>query len=536
MEFDDNDDVLGDFLSHHGNVGAEATLADGTEIDGWRITGFIGRGGSSEVYCVQHRQTGLPAAMKILHRTEPRHIDRFAREVHFLEEFARPSTPANPSSSVGSRVPCDRHFPRFFAKGIHDDRPYVVMELLDPLPLPYGERDIARFLCAVAEEIEHLHIAGFVHRDIKPSNILWRLAGSSASRDCKRPAVPVIIDFGLLKKITFEPLRPNDDLSIVDGKAVGVGTPRYAAPEQFAGGEATPATDIHALGRLAYECFDGHPPAAWSRIIRRATSSIPGERYQTAGDFIRAVRRRHWMRNIMTSLFGVALTASLYVLWDFYGGREKVEWFMLGENVTTNIVREVFHHQTLTTNEFAMAGLEEKQRFVTPQRHYQSETNAIAARIINLNHATRSFTNPVSLNPNREYWIVGPGTLDVTLENSQGAVVRLVKCTLVNRTGRPLKEAGIRYILYKGAKLDFPEVARSVDHEREFLLMNTAAFPNDNTAVYAGLLFGKDFATVTYKKTIEDHLEEFRLEQVLRENRRKMMRDDRDTGLIRLNQ
>ena len=238
----------------------------------------------------------------------------------------------------------------------------------------------------------------------------------------------------------------------------------------------------------------------------------------------------------MTSLFGVALTASLYVLWGFYGGREKIEWFMLGENVTTNIVREVFHHQTLTTNEFAVTGLKEKQRFVTPQRHYQSETNAIAARIINLNHATRSFTNPVSLNPNREYWIVGPGTLDVTFEDSQGAVVRLVKCTLVNRTGRPLKEAGIRYILYKGAKLDFPEVARSVDEEREFLLMNTAAFPNDNTAVYAGLLFGKDFATVTYKKTIEDHLEEFRLEQVLRENRRKMMQDDRDAGQIRLNQ
>ena len=41
------------------------------------------------------------------------------------------------------------------------------------------------------------------------------------------------------------------------GMAVGVGTSRYAAPEQFIGGEISPAADIHALGMLINECFKG---------------------------------------------------------------------------------------------------------------------------------------------------------------------------------------------------------------------------------------------------------------------------------------
>jgi hypothetical protein len=84
-----------------------------------------------------------------------------------------------------------------------------------------------------------------------------------------------------------------ESLSVVDGQAVGVGTPGYAAPEQFAGGPATPATDVHALGMLAEKCFDGNPPEAWDPIIRKATSSLPRLRYATVEEFLEAVEHRH---------------------------------------------------------------------------------------------------------------------------------------------------------------------------------------------------------------------------------------------------
>ena len=148
MKIDDDDNALGDFLARHGNVGAEAAFADGTEIGEWHITGFIGRGGSSEVYCVRNGATGDPAALKILHRTESQHIDRFAREVRFLESNA------------------STHFPRCYGKGTFAGRPYVVMELLEPLPLPRGERAVARFFCCVAEGVSVLHARGLDRKSV----------------------------------------------------------------------------------------------------------------------------------------------------------------------------------------------------------------------------------------------------------------------------------------------------------------------------------------------------------------------------------
>lgn len=78
----------------------------------------------------------------------------------------------------------------------------------------------------------------------------------------------------------------------------GVGTPGYGAPEQMERGEASFATDIHALGVLADRCFNGKPPPAWMRIIRQATSSIPTLRYLSVAMFARAIRWRNLWRNV----------------------------------------------------------------------------------------------------------------------------------------------------------------------------------------------------------------------------------------------
>ena len=134
----------------------------------------------------------------------------------------------------------------------------------------------------------------------------------------------MIVDLGLAKSVDV-PLVP-DGVSIVDGKAVGVGTPEYAAPEQFTGGDITPAADVHALGVLAEKLLgDQTRLRKWRsgilsasplrRIIRRATSSIASERYQSVDAFAAAIRRRHWLRNGF-----VCLMAALFVV---------VSWWMV---------------------------------------------------------------------------------------------------------------------------------------------------------------------------------------------------------------
>ena len=276
-------DALEDFLEHHEPIAGSASLATGTILSGWRIVAFLGRGGSAEVYRVVHLSLPLQGALKILIRNEASHIERFKRETLLLADL--------------------RHlaFPRFFGSGEIDGRPYIIMELLEPMDLPRKDGAVAVFLTAVAEGVKALHAKGIIHRDLKPQNIMRRADGS-----------PVIIDLGLAKKYSpLTRLKMPPTLSVVDGKRVGLGTPRYAAPEQFSGGEISPAADIHALGMLADECFDGKAPLCWMRIIRRCSSSIPFLRYQSADDFIRAVRRRHWLRNLLWS--GLVLVALVLV-------------------------------------------------------------------------------------------------------------------------------------------------------------------------------------------------------------------------------
>ena len=261
---------------------ASGTFAAGTIFGEWRITAFIAKGGTAEVYCAEHAVLGTPAAVKVLSGplTDSRKA-RFLREAKLLAEL---------KSSA---------FPAFHGYGEANGRPYIAEELLEPGDLPTGDRQRAKYLLALCDGLKALHAKGVVHRDLKPANILFRKTGE-----------PVIVDLGLAKSVDV-PLVP-DGVSIVDGKAVGVGTPEYAAPEQFTGGDITPASDVHALGVLAEKLLKRGSgvlaASCWRRIIRRATSSIASERYQSVDAFAAAIRRRHWLRNAAAAcLVGLSL-------------------------------------------------------------------------------------------------------------------------------------------------------------------------------------------------------------------------------------
>ena len=291
--FDDGDALLEAYLAESG----EADLGeappprlwdDGREVGDWTVTGFLARGGNAEVYCAKHRRLGTRAALKVLWRDGAGPRVRFDRETRFLMENRLPS------------------FPAFCGAGEEEGRPWVAMELLDECPLPETDSAVARYLEDVGRAVAALHARGWLHRDLKPRNILRRADGHA-----------VLADFGLLKAIgedvtAVEPDSP----SVVAGREVGVGTPGYSAPEQFTGTGATVAADVYALGMLAEECFGGHPPRPWERIIRRATAALPRQRYADVAAMLRAIRRRHWPRNAAAAiLLSVSLAILLALCW-----------------------------------------------------------------------------------------------------------------------------------------------------------------------------------------------------------------------------
>lgn len=90
--------------------------------------------------------------------------------------------------------------------------------------------------------LQTVHEAGIVHRDVKPANILFREDGT-----------PVVADFGISKSIKASMSRISQDATIS-------GTPAYMAPEAIRGEGVSPATDLYAMGCMAYELLTGHTP------------------------------------------------------------------------------------------------------------------------------------------------------------------------------------------------------------------------------------------------------------------------------------
>jgi tetratricopeptide (TPR) repeat protein len=133
--------------------------------------------------------------------------------------------------------------------GMWNGRQYIAMEYVKGQPLDEWRRtadgrarrprEILEVMAAVARGLEAAHVAGIVHRDVKPRNVLVA-AGRVA-----------VTDFG----ISVRDQSP-------DAALAAAGTPLYMAPEQFAGGPVTPATDVFGFCVTLYELLYGQHPFA----------------------------------------------------------------------------------------------------------------------------------------------------------------------------------------------------------------------------------------------------------------------------------
>src|SRR6187399_2813545 len=190
----------------------------------YRMVGLLGRGGMGEVYRADDLKLGQPVALKFLPEeldSDPARLTQLHSEVRMARQVSHPNV-------------C-----RVYDVGEYDGHTFLSMEYVDGEDLASLIRRIGRFpedravelarqLCA---GLAAAHDRGVVHRDLKPANIM--LDGSGKIR---------ITDFGLAGAA---------------GEILRAGTPAYMAPEQLAGGEVTPRSDIYALGLVLYEMFTG---------------------------------------------------------------------------------------------------------------------------------------------------------------------------------------------------------------------------------------------------------------------------------------
>jgi formylglycine-generating enzyme required for sulfatase activity/dienelactone hydrolase len=199
----------------------------------------LGRGGMGIVYEADDARLGRKVAVKVLH-AGPDTADRKRR---FAQEAKAASALNHPNIVTIHDI------------DVHDDVDFIVMELLDGVPLSRAAHEgplpldrVIDYAIQIASALAASHAANIVHRDLKPANVM--VTGGDRIK---------VLDFGL-SKWTVAPV--SDDAATataVPHTQAGaiVGTTGYMSPEQALGRPVDTRSDVFSFGVVLYELLAG---------------------------------------------------------------------------------------------------------------------------------------------------------------------------------------------------------------------------------------------------------------------------------------
>lgn len=204
-------------------------LEASTRIAHYCLQRRIARGGMSHVYLAQDIFTEQLVALKLVDKNQSEHCERLQREIRALSDLTH------------------NHILPTLDYGPYHSWYYLVTPYIEHGTLrerlargPLTIKEAGSILEQVASALQFAHDHGIIHRDIKPSNILLR-NGEHV----------YLTDFGLVKLL--------DEASDITQTGCMLGTPAYVAPELIEH-DATPKSDIYALGIVLYQMLTGHVP------------------------------------------------------------------------------------------------------------------------------------------------------------------------------------------------------------------------------------------------------------------------------------
>jgi serine/threonine protein kinase/Tol biopolymer transport system component len=204
----------------------------------YRLVEEIGRGGFGVVWRARDEHLHRDVAAKELFL--PPHLDDEQRQ----EQRERSLREARSAARL-----THRGVVTVYAVIEHDDRPWIIMELIDGRSLaslvrssgPQSPRRVAEIGLEVLRALQAAHLSGVVHRDVKPGNILI-----SDHR-------VVLTDFGIA--------MIEGDTNLTQSGFI-MGAPAYTAPERARGELAVAASDLWSLGASLYYAVEGRRPFA----------------------------------------------------------------------------------------------------------------------------------------------------------------------------------------------------------------------------------------------------------------------------------
>ncbi|HET91343.1 MAG TPA: serine/threonine protein kinase, partial [Chloroflexi bacterium] len=233
----------------------------------FRVEGYLGHGGFSEVYRCQDIGLDQPVAVKVLF------LDKITDKTRVLAE-ARMAAKLKKHSNI---IPVTRVFKE------EDETPYIAFDYVagDTLEkrLKGAERhrlelkESLPIVEQIADALDYAHQQGIIHRDVKPSNIILTEEGKKA----------FLTDFGLAE--IKHPLKADEERGEIaasvdysgniEAQQRLSGTIPYMAPEQLKEGKlGDERSDLYSLAVVVYEMLTGR----WPHESRRTSDfSLPAE-------------------------------------------------------------------------------------------------------------------------------------------------------------------------------------------------------------------------------------------------------------------